>query len=404
MAVAALAFSGGLDTSYAVLALREQGYDVLTVTVDTGGFDPEELAAIEARALALGAIRHRTIDGRRAVYERFFSYLIRGNVLRGGVYPVAVGAERFVQAEALVHAALAEGCEAVGHGCTAAGNDQIRFDVAIRALAPDLKLLAPIRDDQVARETSTRKLAEAGVVIPPKQTLYSINAGLVGATVGGGATHDAWEEIPEEAFQEAGSRIDEDARETTIVISFAQGLPVALDGEAYEPLDLLARLDASARPLGIGRGVHLGDTILGIKGRIGFVAPAATVLIGAHKELEKLVLTKRQLTVKEDAGRLYGDLLHEGLWLDPVCRDLERLLESSQERVTGDARVTLNRQRFAVGGVRSPHALVRPGARYGETSALWDGRDAAGFARVYGVTSRIAQRRPEEMRAEESES
>ncbi|MDH3591119.1 MAG: argininosuccinate synthase [Planctomycetota bacterium] len=392
MAVAALAFSGGLDTSYAVLALREQGFDVVTVTVDTGGFDAAELSAIEARSLSLGAKKHVTLDGRQDVYDRFFSYLIRGNVLRGGVYPVAVGAERQVQAEGLARAARDHGCAAVAHGCTAAGNDQVRFDVALQTLAPDLELLAPVRDGQVERATSTQKLAAAGVAIPPKQTRYSINAGLVGTTVGGGATHDPWEAIPEEAYVEAGSLVTESATARTVIVGFERGLPVALDGEAMEPLELIAQLDSWARPLGIGRGVHLGDTILGIKGRIGFVAPAATVLIGAHRELEKLVLTKRQLQVKGDAGSLYGDLLHEGLWLDPVCRDLERLLESSQERATGDARVELARERFAVTGVRSPHALVRPGARYGEASALWDGRDAAGFARVYGMSARLARR------------
>ncbi len=391
MAAAALAFSGGLDTSYAVLALSRAGRDVVTVTVDTGGFSPEERQTIAARARALGAQAHVEIDGRQAVYDRFFSYLIRGNVLRGGVYPVAVGAERVVQAEGLVQAARDHGCDAVAHGCTAAGNDQIRFDVALHALAPDLEVLAPIRDHQVSREESTGVLAEAGVAIPPKQTRYSINAGLVGATVGGGATHDPWAEIPEEAFLEAGSVVDPNASESIAVLGFTQGLPVSLDGDELAPLDLIARLDARTRPLGIGRGTHLGDTILGIKGRIGFVAPAATVLIAAHRELEKLVLTKRQLEVKDTAGARYGDLLHEALYLDPVCRDLEALLDSSQAHVAGEVRIRLRRFGVDVLGVRSPFALVQSGARYGEESALWDGRDAAGFARIYGITSRLAE-------------
>jgi len=391
MAVAALAFSGGLDTSYAVLALRRRGYDVVTVTVDTGGFSPEERRAIEERALAVGASRHIHDDARQEVYDRFFSYLIRGNVLRGGVYPVAVGAERFLQAERLVRIARAQGCAAVAHGCTGAGNDQVRFDVAIRALAPDLEVLAPIREGGVKREEATAALRAAGLEVPEKTTRYSVNAGLVGTTVGGGDTHDPWAEVPEEAFHAAGSRVDPDAPERELVIGFVGGLPAALDGEPMEPLALVARLDALARPLGIGRGIHLGDTILGIKGRIGFVAPAATVLIAAHRELEKLVLTKRQQDFKNLAGAHYGDLLHEGLYLDPVCRDLERLLESSQERVTGDARVRLRPRGFEVTGVRSPHALLAPEARYGEESALWDGRDAEGFARLYGLGARIAQ-------------
>jgi len=391
MAVAALAFSGGLDTSFAVLALRRDGYDVVTVTVDTGGFSRDDLADIERRARAVGALRHVTIDAREEVWDRFFSFILRGNILRGGVYPVAVGAERHLQAEHLVKAARAEGCDALAHGCTGAGNDQVRFDVALRALAPDLAVLAPIRDGEVSREASTAALGEAGVVIPPRTTRYSINAGLVGTTVGGGATHDPWEEIPEEAYEAAGSRLDDGAEERVVTIRFARGLPEALDGADLGALDLLARLDAMARPHGIGRGVHLGDTILGIKGRIGFVAPAATVLLAAHRELEKLVLTKRQAEFKNHAGAVYGDLLHEGLYLDPLCRDLEQLLLSSQQRVSGEVRVRLRARGCDVLGVRSPHGLVKPGARYGEGSALWDGRDAEGFAKLYGLAARLAE-------------
>ncbi|MGQ0612474.1 MAG: argininosuccinate synthase [Planctomycetaceae bacterium] len=390
MPLATLAFSGGLDTSYCLLALRREGYDVVTVTVDAGGFGPEELRAIADRARKLGAREHLNVDGRLAVYERFFAYLLRGNALRGGVYPVAVGAERVVQAEELVRAARRLDAAAVAHGCTGAGNDQVRFDVAIATLAPHLTILAPIREKQVSREASTAALRAAGVDVPPKTTRYSVNHGLVGTTVGGGDTHDPWMEIPEEAYEAAGSRLAPDARETELVLGFAKGLPVALDGSPRPPLELLAELDRRARPLGIGRGVHLGDTILGIKGRVGFVAPAATLLIAAHRELEKLVLTKRQAELKNSAGALFGDYLHEGHYFDPVCRDLEALLLSSQARVSGDVRVRLRRGRAEVTGVRSPHALVRPGARYGEGSALWDGRDAAGFCKILGVPSRLA--------------
>jgi len=393
MPAAALAFSGGLDTSYAVIALRREGYSVVTVTADTGGFTRDELDAIRKRSEALGAVRHVAVDARQDVYDRFFSFVIRGNVLRGGVYPVAVGAERHAQAEALVSVAREQSCEAVAHGCTAAGNDQVRFDVVVRALAPELKLLAPVRDGMVRREESTAALREAGITVPPGQTRYSINVGLVGATVGGGDTHDPWAEIPEEAYEAAGSTLCPGADERTITIGFDHGLPVRLDVEELAPLELLERLDALARPLGIGRGVHLGDTILGIKGRIGFVAPAATVLIAAHRELEKLVLPRRQLDFKNRAGAYFGDLLHEGLYLDPVCRDLERLLESSQARVGGDARVRLRARGCDVLGVRSPHALLASGALYGEESELWDGRDAEGFAKLYGLAARLWEER-----------
>jgi len=389
MAAVALAFSGGLDTSYAVLALRQQGHDVTTVAVDTGGFSENDLHRISTRSIQLGAVRHVAADAVQELWDRFFAFIVRGNVLRGGVYPVAVGAERFLQAEKLVEAAREHGCTAVAHGCTGAGNDQVRFDVALRALGPDLEILAPIRAGHVTRVQSTAALREAGIEVEDKTTKYSVNAGLVGTTVGGGPTHDPWEEIPEEAFAEAGASLDPDARETEIAISFLRGLPAALDGRDLAPLELVAELDRRARPLGVGRGSHLGDTILGIKGRIGFVAPAATVLIAAHRELEKLVLTKRQLDFKNRAGAYWGDLLHEGLYPDPVCRDLERAIESSQERVTGDVRLRLRRLGCDVLGVRSPHALVRDAARYGEESGLWDAHDAEGFAKLYGFPARL---------------
>ncbi|MFQ5844032.1 MAG: argininosuccinate synthase, partial [Planctomycetota bacterium] len=334
--MAALAFSGGLDTSYAVLALQREGHSVVTVTVDTGGASPAGLEAIERRARALGADAHVAVDGRREVYDRFFSHLIRANALRGGVYPVAVGAERVVQAEALVRAARQHDAALLAHGCTGAGNDQVRFDVALRVLAPELEVAAPIRTGQVDRERAAAVLREADIDVPAETARWSVNAGLVGTTIGGGETHDPWAEIPEQAYEAAGARLDPGAPESEVELGWSRGLPVALDGRRLDPLDLLARLDARARPLGIGRGVHLGDTILGIKGRIAFVAPAATVLIAAHRELEKLVLTRRQSAVKDRLGSLYADLLHEALYHDPVLRDVEALLESSQRSVEGN--------------------------------------------------------------------
>ncbi len=393
MPVAVLAFSGGLDTSFAVLALKREGYSVVTATIDSGGHSAAELEQIAARSRALGATAHVTVDGRREIYDRFFSWLIRAGALRGGVYPVAVGAERVVQAEGLVRVAREHDATVVAHGCTAAGNDQVRFEVALGVLAPDLKVLAPIRDGAVDRATSTAALREAGVEIPEKTTRYSINAGLVGTTIGGGDTHDPWTEIPEEAYEAAGAGLDADAPEREIVLGFQEGLPVSLDGEALDPLVLLENLEDAARPLGIGRGIHLGDTILGIKGRIAFVAPAATVLIAAHRELEKLVLTKRQAAVKGRLGSLYADLMHEALYHDPVCRDVEALLASSQKRVCGDVRVTLRRGRVEVTGVRSPYSLVRPGTLYGEETELWSGADAAGFSLLYGLQARMAAER-----------
>jgi argininosuccinate synthase len=251
--IAALAFSGGLDTSYAVLALKALGYDTVTVAVDTGGFSDADRAAIAARSKQVGAVAHELIDARQQVYDRFFSWLIRGNVLRGGVYPVAVGAERVVQAEELVTAARRHNAAAVAHGCTAAGNDQIRFEVALRVLAPDLKTLAPIRDGEVSREASTAALAKAGVVIPAKTTRYSINAGLVGTTIGGGETHDPWTEIGEEAWAEAGSTLDAAAQPVSIEIGFVAGLPVSIDGRELAPLKLIATVRPNSQTHSPGR-------------------------------------------------------------------------------------------------------------------------------------------------------
>lgn len=381
--LAVLAFSGGLDTSFCVLYLKAQGYDVATVTVNTGGFSPTELARIEAASPALGAISHTTVDARAGLFEGYLRYLVYGNVLRGQLYPLSVSAERVCQARAVAELARSMGAQAIAHGSTGAGNDQVRFDVAFRALAPELELLTPIRDLGLSRAEEMAYCAARGVVFPEKTKDYSINEGMWGTSVGGRETLDPWTTLPEAAFP--GGVVGSPAA-TALVVSFEQGIPVALDGAALDPVTLIARLNDLGRPYGIGRGVHLGDTILGIKGRVGFEAPAAHLLIGAHRELEKLVLSGKQLFWKESLGNLYGSLLHEGQFFDPLVRDLEAFLASSQDRVTGEVRLTLHPRAFAVEGVQSPYSLMDPRiATYGEANQLWTGAEAAGFAKVFGV-------------------
>jgi argininosuccinate synthase len=387
-----LAFSGGLDTSFCALWLREKtGAEIVTVTVDTGGFTPEELSRVETRARSLGVREHRTVDAREAVYDRFVSYLIKGNSLRGDVYPMCVGAERTVQAEQAVLAAVETGAKGVAHGSTGAGNDQVRFDVAIRALAPDLQIHTPVRDLNWTREQATAYLAERGIETAPKTTAYSVNVGLFGTTIGGKETHDTWAMPPEEVYSmtvapEQGVDTPEE-----VVIGFEEGLPVALDGTRMPGVDLVAALNQRARPHGVGRGVHVGDTILGLKGRLAFEAPGPLVLIKAHRELEKLVQTKWQAHWRDAVGGFYGSMLHEGLYFDPVMRDFEAFLDSVNERVTGDVRVRLYKGNYDVVGTRSPHSLFdRRVATYGEGAKAWSGTDAAGFSRIFGVPSMLA--------------
>ncbi len=387
-----LAFSGGLDTSFCAAWLQqERDADVVTCCVDTGGFGgEEELAAIEDRALSLGAVAHHTVDARQVVYERFVSYIIKGNVLRGGVYPVSVAAERTAQAEAVVDIARQVGAQGVAHGSTGAGNDQVRFDIALATLAPELAIHAPIRELAMSREQESTWLIEHGFPVDEKVIAYSFNEGLFGTTIGGTETHDGWAMPPESAY--TITRPQETAADTAeeVVLGFEQGLPVSLDGERLGGVQLVGALNARCAAHGVGRGIHVGDTILGVKGRIAFEAPAPLVLITAHRELQKLVSTKWQSMGCEQAGSSYGMLLHEGLYYDPAVRDLEALLDSANTRVTGEVRVRLFKGMHTVVGARSPHSLLGKGATYGEGALGWDGAEAAGFAKLHGMQSTLA--------------
>jgi argininosuccinate synthase len=385
----ALAFSGGLDTSYCVPRLGEDGWAVHTVYVDTGGSTAGERAAIRRQAQAVGAVEHHEVDARAQVYDRFVRFLIQGNVLRGEVYPLSVSAERTQQALSVVEVARRIGAEAVAHGSTGAGNDQVRFDVALRVLAPELRIVTPIRDGAVRREAAIAYLEARELPVPAKAGSYSINRGLWGTTWGGGWTHDTWAGPPPELIEPPADA----PAPREIILGWAEGLPVTLDSVPLEGPALVARLGDLAEAFGIGRSIHVGETALGIKGRVGFEAGAALILIGAHRELEKLVLTKWQVFWKDQLGRFYGDRLHEGQYFDPALRDIEALITSSQARVSGEVRVRLAPGRFQVVGTRSPHSMMDTSiATYGEENRLWTGEEARAFARVSAVPSLLAAR------------
>ncbi len=387
-----LAYSGGLDTTYCAVWLREQGYAVHTVTVNTGGADADELVALERRARGLGVAEHQTIDARRELFEQYLRYLIFANALRGDVYPLCVSAERVAQAAAVARYGVQIGAAALAHGSTGAGNDQVRFDVAFRVFAPQLEILTPIRDQALSREAEVAWLAERGIRIPAKTGTYSVNRGLWGTTIGGAETHRSDGMPPEEAYvlTPAADETADVADEFTL--EFAAGVPVALAGVRFDPVELIENLNERAGRQGIGRGIHVGDTILGIKGRIAFEAPAATVLILAHRELEKLVLSRNQLFWKGTLGELYGSFLHEARFFDPLMRDVEAFLESSQRRVTGEVRVRLYAGQATVRGATSPFSLLNPEiATYGEGTKLWNGAEAAAFAKIYGLQDWLIQ-------------
>ncbi len=389
-----LAFSGGLDTSWCVPYLREsRGASVVTVTVDVGGFDAAARSDLERRSRLLGAARHIWVDGRRTLFEECLQYLIMGNVLRGNVYPLCVGAERSLQARESARIARELGAKAVAHGCTAAGNDQVRFEVALRTVAPELEIIAPIRDLHPSRQDEVRYLEERKLPIPGFGAAYSVNSGLWGVTIGGKETTDTKESLPESAWVKTKGAFDQARVAETHRVHFELGRPTGLDGEPMDPVAVIEKLDEIAGPFGIGRGIHLGDTILGMKGRVAFEAPAATILIQAHRELEKLVLTGRQQSLKDLAARLYGDMVHEGQFLEPTCRDIEALFRSTQTRVAGEVSLLFRTGCSFVEGVQSPWSLRHASKSvYGEAIGEWTPEDARGFSRLLALPGMLHAR------------
>ena len=389
-----LAFSGGLDTSFCVPWLRETyGRDVVTATVDTGGIDAEAAKRLEERAYALGAVEHVLIDARQEFFDTVIRYLIAGNVLRGNAYPLCVGAERGLQAARLAAIANERGATTVAHGCTAAGNDQVRFEVALRTLSPGLEVLAPVRDNSWVRDEQLAYLENHDLPLPAQGSAYSINRGLWGVTIGGRETLTSQASLPEDAWVLSSAAFSEPREPSQHTLRFDNGVPVALDGESLSPVALIEAVEALAGSYGIGRGIHLGDTVLGTKGRVAFEAPAAVTLITAHRELEKLVLSAQQSRVKDSLAAIYGDLVHEGKQLDLVCGDIEAFLESSQRRVSGSVTFTLRPGSLFIDGVDSPHSLLAATRGvYGESAGEWTPADALGYARILSLPGSLQTR------------
>jgi argininosuccinate synthase len=382
-----LAFSGGLDTSFCVPWLKETyGRPVITVTVDTGGIDGEAARILAERSVQLGAVAHHLVDARAAYWEKVLKFLVIGNARRGQMYPLCVGAERVLQAQTIADLALKLGARSVAHGCTAAGNDQVRFEVALRTLAPSLEIIAPVRDRAFKRPEQLAFLEERGLPVPPYGAAYSVNRGLWGVTIGGRETLTSDGSIPEEAWVLSARAFADPQPPRRLRVAFAQGIPVALDGQSLAPVTLIEALESLGGPYGIGRGIHLGDTVIGTKGRVAYEAPAAEILLCAHRELEKLVLTSRQIRIKDAVAGPYGDLVHEGQHLDPVCRDIEALLVSSQSRVSGEVNLLLRPGSLFVEGVTSPFSLMKVSRGvYGEAAGEWSPADALGYSKMLAL-------------------
>jgi argininosuccinate synthase len=389
-----LAFSGGLDTSFCVPWLKENhGRDVVTACVDTGGIDDDAARSLEERSRALGAVEHVLINAKQEFFETVIRHLIAGNVLRGNAYPLCVGAERGLQAEKLAEIARERRATTVAHGCTAAGNDQVRFEVALRTLNPGLEVLAPVRDNSWVRDEQLAYLEEQGMPLPAQGSAYSINRGLWGVTIGGQETLTSESSIPESAWVLSRDAFSEPRAASRHTLEFRKGIPAKLDGESLPPVKLIETLETLAGSYGIGRGIHLGDTVLGTKGRVAFEAPAAITLITAHRELEKLVLSAQQMRIKDSVAAIYGDLVHEGKQLDLACADIEAMLVTSQRRVTGTVNFTLRPGQLFIDGVESEHSLLAATRGvYGEAAGEWTPADALGYARILSLPGTLQTR------------
>ena len=389
-----LAYSGGLDTSFLVPWVAENYQrPIITVTVDTGGIDAAAAKLLAERSAALGAVEHHQVDARADYFEQVLQFLIIGNVRRGQLYPLCVGAERVMQAQTIARMARKLGSNTIAHGCTAAGNDQVRFEVALRTLAPELTVLAPVRDRAFKRSEELEYLQQRSLPVPPFGAAYSINRGLWGVTIGGRETLTSSGGIPDEAWVLTRDAFSQPRAPQRHSIRFERGRPTALDGTELAPVALIEQLEALTAPFGIGRGIHLGDTIIGTKGRVAFEAPAADTLLTAHRELEKLVLTARQQRIKDSVAQPYGDLVHEGQLLDPVCRDIEALLLSSQQRVTGEVHLLLRPGSLFIEGVDSPYSLMAASKGvYGEAAGEWTPADALGFSKIAALTGMFYRR------------
>ncbi|NEW83496.1 MAG: argininosuccinate synthase [Mariniphaga sp.] len=376
-----LAFSGGLDTSFCAIYLSvEKGMEVHTAIANTGGFSKEELAAIEKKAYSLGVKSHKTIDVTNEYYNKGIRYMVYGNVLRNNTYPISVSSERIFQALAVIEYAKSIGATHVAHGSTGAGNDQIRFDLAFGVLAPEIKIITPTRDLELTREVEINYLREHGVVDNFEKMAYSVNKGLWGTSIGGKETLHSDQTLPEEAYP---TYLQKEGEET-ITLEFLKGQLRGVNGKTHRnPVDSINEVEKLGAAWAIGRDMHIGDTIIGIKGRVGFEAAAPMLIIKAHQMLEKHTLTKWQQYWKEQLGNWYGMFLHEAMYLEPVMRDIEKFLENSQENVTGKVIINLRPYCFQLVGIESEHDLMNSEfGQYGEMNKGWTADDAKGFTKI----------------------
>jgi argininosuccinate synthase len=382
-----LAFSGGLDTSFCVPWLAETyGRPIITVTVNTGGIDAEAARVLKQRSKELGAVEHYLVDARQAYFDQVLKFLVMGNVRRGNLYPLCVGAERVLQAQTAAQWARKLGTDAVAHGSTAAGNDQVRFEVALRTLAPEIEILAPVRDRAFKRPEQLEYLQTRKLPIPPFGAAYSVNRGLWGVTIGGKETLTSDTCIPDGAWVLTKDAFTNPQPAERHTIGFEAGVPCSLDGAKLDPVSLIEQVETRGAKFGVGRGIHLGDTIIGFKGRVAFEAPAAEVLLTAHRELEKLVLSARQARTKDMLSGPYGDLVHEGQHLDPVCRDMEAFFVSTQQRVTGEVHVLFRPGVIFIEGTASPYSLMKASkGAYGEAVGEWTAGEAHGFSKMLAL-------------------
>ena len=383
-----LGFSGGLDTTYCVKYLSdEQGYEVHSVIVNTGGFSDDELKKIEAHAYKLGVKTHTTVDAVKGYYDRIIKYLIYGNCLKNNTYPLSVSAERLSQALHIAEHVKALKADAVAHGSTGAGNDQVRFDMIFHIMIPGVEIITPIRDLKLSREEEIAYLKNKGVEINFEKAMYSINKGLWGTSVGGKETLSSKGMLPEEAWP---TQVTKSGSEE-VKLSFVKGELKTVNDKMFDhPADAIQYLQSIAGPYGVGRDIHVGDTIIGIKGRVGFEAAAPMIILKSHHALEKHVLTKWQLQWKDTLAQFYGNWMHEGQILDPVMRDIEAFLENSQQNVTGDVFVNLQPYRFQVIGIESKYDLMSSKfGKYGEMNTGFTGEDVRGFSKIFGNQTRI---------------
>ena len=383
-----LAYSGGLDTSYSLKKLSNDNYEIHAISVNTGGFSVEEIETIESKAYQMGAFTYKNINALEAFYKKIVKYLLFGNVLKNNTYPLSVSAERIIQAIEIVRYAKKVGAKYIAHGSTGAGNDQVRFDLIFQVMAPEMEIITLIRDNQLSREDEINYLKSKGIDIPWEKAKYSINQGLWGTSVGGSETLTSHLPLPNSAYP---SKLEEE-HPIKIELQFEKGELVSLNGNSSNSIKLIQELQKIAKKYAIGRDIHVGDTIIGIKGRIGFEAAAPLILIKAHHLLEKHTLSKWQQYQKEQLANFYGMQLHEGQYLDPAMRDIEAFMESSQTRVTGTVFVELWPYRFELLGINSPFDLMKVDfGSYGEMNKSWTADEAKGFIKLTSNATKIYQ-------------